>query len=319
MRVILNSDILHDQRLLVDRVTRQVQPLLNVCRDDGHIIVIPLTALLEFARKQSTYVDNEVRALERAYGLLDQFHIQYVRVEPSEIIKEPDLVAIIKNAGVTVVVENPTLADFEDAHRRACLHECPQPPQKESDEMRDLVIWAIAIRLASSHGGAILISRDEVHTNELGDHEASSAHLERFNAVPDALEYLGVQTPGAQTIRQVLTGAWTSLVKTGLPFNPEMKDVRIYRARFVQGEGSLSGATAHVEALTETGSTLDAEIQMSISGNVVTQISLADISIASVRWSSPIVRVDCDVTLPAEPDDHQERLATLRATIGGQR
>ena len=57
--------------------------------------------------------------------------------------------------------------------------------------MRDLIIWTIALRLAKTGGGAILISRDEVHAHQRGSVEADAAKLHRAKTCDEALDLLG--------------------------------------------------------------------------------------------------------------------------------
>jgi len=61
MKIILNSDILYDKQLVVDNVTKKPQKLFRACAEMGHVIVIPLTALLEFNRKQSELVEKRLQ------------------------------------------------------------------------------------------------------------------------------------------------------------------------------------------------------------------------------------------------------------------
>ena len=70
--------------------------------------------------------------------------------------------------------------------------------------MRDLVIWMVALRVARRDGGAILVSRDEVHTEERGDEEARSAGLLRARSWDEALEQLGRESPAGALARQLL-------------------------------------------------------------------------------------------------------------------
>ena len=318
MKVILNSDILFDKQLVVNSVSRKLQHLLEICRDNGHLIVLPFTALLEFQRAQKDLIPGEKSRLEDAYQRLERFKIDFVRVEPSTIIKVPDLVAVMRATGAKIRVEKPTLEDFEDAHRRACLHECPHMPERKSDEMRDLVIWNMALRLAKLDNGAILIAKDKLFTHERGDNEASEASLVRVEDIDDAVDYLDDRTVGAHRIRQLLDSVWYELVATPLPLNPEMTHVHIYRVRFTQGEGQVARASAQIQTQTTTGGVLNAEVQFSILENTVTRVALTDVSVPDAVSNLPDVSIECSALVPVEPDDYQQRLVALRAIMGGK-
>jgi hypothetical protein len=90
----------------------------------------------------------------------------------------------LRATGVQLEVENPKLEDYRNAERRACLHLSPQPPETKSDEMRDLVIWKVALRVAKRDGKAILVSRDHVHSDERGE-AAEACGLLRVQSLDD--------------------------------------------------------------------------------------------------------------------------------------
>jgi hypothetical protein len=313
MKIILNSDILHDEQLVVDNVSKRLQKLFRACAEMGHIIVIPLTALLEFGREQSELAEKTIARLESAYSLLDRFKIPYTRVEPREAVKPPDLVKLIQKSGVRVMVEEPTMEDFMEAHRRTCLHECPHPPDAKSHEMRDLVIWMIALRLASQDGGALLISGDKVHVHSRGDDEAVSVHLERVRSIEEALDYSNIETPAGRLIKQLLAPVWSDLVEAGLPLTSQMSLMGVSQIRFVQGSRGLSSAYCILKARTLDGKTLEAATEVDASDGIIT---LSNISVDNEPWRETLLTITPHKAFTHEQDDYAERLSALRAMLG---
>lgn len=164
MKVLLNSDITFPWGL--DTLPQQVIALAEACRDRRHAIALPMTTVLEFERRQTDLMTEARKALQEAAAELDRFGIAHDEVKPQDRIRAHGLDELLRATGVTVEVVTPTLEDYNDAHRRACLHLSPEPPKdpgdkKEAqDEMRDLVIWSVCVRLAREQGGALLVSHD---------------------------------------------------------------------------------------------------------------------------------------------------------------
>lgn len=320
MKVILNSDILHDERLVIDDVSKRLRAFLWACADKGHVIVIPLTALLEFNRKQSELVSKTALELKRAYDLLDRLKISYSKVDPSNIVKPPDLVGMIKKQKVEVIVEEPTLEDFQEAHRRACLHECPHIPEKKSDEMRDLLVWVIALRLAKQGGGALLLSRDEVHNNQRGDSEATETGLVRVKSVEEAEWFLDVDvgTPAARLVEQLLTPVWSDLLSQGLPLSREVSPLGVSRASFVQGVRGPSSVICAIKAKTSDGKILRAETEIHTSDGVITELKLSDVTVNGALWRDGFLTVQPNKMWGHERDDYEDRLSALMQMLEEQ-
>ncbi len=138
MKIIFNSDLLYATSLIKDKLPRQVCKFLSACKENSHEIIIPFTTLLEFNRKQSEFVNTEISALENARSKLTHYGIKVDEFQPLDLVKLPDLIQLIKDTGLSCILEEPTKNDYENAHRRACLRESPHPPNIKSDEMRDL-------------------------------------------------------------------------------------------------------------------------------------------------------------------------------------
>lgn len=313
MKVILNSDILHDERLVIDNVSRRLKAFLLACTDKGHIIVIPLTALLEFERKQSELVSKTISELEKSYDLLDRLKISYSRADPSEKVKLPDLIGMIQNQKARVTVEEPTLEDFQEAHRRACLHECPHTLEKKSDEMRDLLIWVIALRLAKQGGGALLLSRDEVHSNAIGDSEAKENGLFRVKSFEEAEWYLDVDvgTSAAMLVEQLLAPVWSDLLSQGLPLSDQVSSLGVSRPSFVQGVRGPSSVICAIKIKTPDGKTLSAETEIHTSNGIITEVKLSNITVNGELWGDGFLTIQPDKVWSYEGDDYDDRLNAL--------
>lgn len=313
MDVILNSDILRDERLITDDVSKRLRTFLQACAERNYVIVVPLTALLEFNRQQSELVPKTAAEVDRAYELLDRFKIPYSRVDPSEVVKPPNLVSLIQKHKAKIVIEEPTLQDFQEAHRRACLHESPISTAKQSDEMRDLIIWVIALRLAKQNGGALLVSRDDVHNNPLGRGEAEKIGLVCVRSVEDAEWYLDVDigTPASRLVEQLLTPIWGELLSKGLPLTDEVFPIGVSRASFDQGDHGLSSVICSIKVKTRDKKTLKADTEIHINGNVLDEVKLSDIKVDNEDWQDGFLLIRPSKVWSDEADDYENRLDAL--------
>lgn len=320
MKVIINSDIIYHSQLVIDNMSKPLQMLFRACSERGHTIIIPLTTLYEFNRKQSELVPKEISKLESAYNLLDKFNIRHSRNEPSKIVKQPDLIGLINQYEVKIIVEEPTFEDFKEAHKRACLHQSPHPPSIKSDEMRDLVIWVIALRLASRDGGALLVSRDEVHTHERGDNEANHVGLVRARSIEEALDLFDVETPSGRLIKQLLETIWTDLLDAGLPLTPMFSLIGVSGARFIQGVHGPSLASFTFKAKSPDGKMVQALTRIDAVDGIITKATLSEIAVEGEAWQEkplPLV-ISTNRAFSLEPDDFQERLDALRVLLEEQ-
>jgi hypothetical protein len=319
MRVILNSDILYHPQFVTSRLSTRLQTFLTKCAESRHIIVIPSTALLEFQRQQTVLAEQVSREIEDAYTLLDRYEISYTRVEPPTRLPHPDLIGLISALGAEVEVEQPTVADYEEAHRRACLHLAPQPPDSKNDEMRDLIIWMVALRVTERDAGALLVSRDGVHTHHLGDAEARAASLGRVDSLEEALEYLDVETPTTGVFSQLLTAVWPELVAAGLPLSLEPSILTVTRTSFIQGAQGPAEARCMMTARTQDGKTFRASVVIRSADGAMTGASFSDISVDG-KLTQPHERAVAPTRKIATGwDAYGDRLAALREVIGGDR
>lgn len=312
--IVLNSDVLWTGRFSTT-LPNSIQRFVDACRDQGHQIVIPLTTLLEFDRRQSELVSRERDGLKLAYSTLDRFGITYNRQDPDAVITAPHLLSLITGSGATAEVIEPALEDFQQAHRRACLHLAPQPPDTKNDEMRDLVIWMTAIRIARANDGALLISRDVVHTDERGNDEASTVRLTRVHSFEEALEYLEVETPAGQLFRAIMLPAWPALVDAGVPVPGNPIVLSVSNPIFVQGSQGLASASCILKVRATGNQIMQADADVQVSANRQ-RVSLTNIKIGDQAQAKPVT---VETEVPQEVlSDSEESMAELRGLLEGK-
>lgn len=203
MIVILNSDILHGKWIFNSLPTASVKKLLEVCANKDIPVLLPRTTILEFEHMQIRIREKIIAEIEKAYSTLGRYHVQVERENLEDKFKVPDLPSVLEGSGVRVLIEEPNLSDFEEAHRRACLHIPPVSKEKKSDEMRDVIIWLISLRISEEYNGGILIANDEFFHNEAIDREAIQYKLDRVKRIEDAIERLGEITVAGRIIRDL--------------------------------------------------------------------------------------------------------------------
>ncbi len=312
MKVLLNSDVAYSQGLRSD-LTKQLAALAEACKERGFEIVLPLTTVLEFERQQLAVAIQERTVLMDAAGTLDRLGIAHDAVNAEKVIQPRSLDALFREAGVKVEVIPPTLEDFNDAHRRACLHLSPQPVgDKGEDEMRDLVIWSIALRVAKTHGGALLVSRDKIHTGDLGREEADALKLSVVPSVDEALRFFKIETPDAKLFIQMLGPVWSQLPGLGLAVPAKMSVLDVRHARFVKGAGGLASALANVHVGLESGAESTVGILVQEQAEGAHTVQLFDLADAGFRQASVAIAADVQ---PNEDPAYQEKLARLRKVL----
>lgn len=315
MRVVINSDILFTQKLIAGRLPSHLEKLATECAKADAVIVLPRTALLEVERRQRQLMEGEIAAVERAFTTLRNAGVGFEEKESSKLFALPDLVELFRGLGAKVSIEEPLIEDFSDAHRRACLHLPPHSPDKKSDEMRDLVIWVIALRLARD-GGAILLSRDEVHTHERGNEEAGEVGLRRAVDVDEALEFLGVESPALKLVRLMLEPIWDDLRSLGLPLSEDPRLRKVEDASFIRGYAGIEKAAFKLEATASTGGSLQAEVEITRQGEESTSLTFRGISIDCQPLGDGKLDILINERLPLPSSNIDEPLAELRDIIG---
>jgi len=279
MKILFNSDLLYASSLIKDNLPRQLYEFLSACKQNGHGIVIPLTTLLEFDKKQSGFLNEEISGLKNAGTMLAKYGINVEEFNPTDLVKSPDLIQLIKNIGISCNMEEPTKDDYQNAHRRACLRERPHPPDIKSDEMRDLVIWEISIRVAKKNNGAILMSRDEVHTHHRGDKEASEYNLIRCNSFERAYETLSIETISAKRIKALLDKVWNDIISSDFPVVDGGQIVSIKNPIFKDTTEGYSIVSCGISINTGDGKELTAFMNMEYANDQPFEIEFRDIKI----------------------------------------
>lgn len=315
MKIIFNSDLLYATSLIKDNLPRQVNEFLNACLENGHEIVIPLTTLLEFEKKQEGFANKEISTLRNASSKLSSYGINVDDFDPKELVQSPDLIQLISVLGITCNIEQPSYADFENAHRRACTRESPHPPDIKSDEMRDLVIWEIAIRLANDNNGAILMSRDEVHTHYRGDKEASACNLIRCDSFERAFETLNIETKSASLIKSLVNSAWNEIIRSDFPVVDGGQIVSIKSPSFIDTSTGASVASCGVRFDSGDGKDLAASMKIEYMNEQPFRIQLSDIKIDN---KTEIKNIELNLGEPDVSDsDVAERLDSLKELMKG--
>ncbi len=190
MRIILNSDVIHTNRRWAKGLPPHIKKFCHAAKLAGAVLVLPRTVLLEDERHQTTLGTSLLQDAEKAISALRDAEVELPEIHIPKEMQNVSVVDALRAVGVTVEVEDPNLDDYREAERRASLHLAPHPPEGKSDEMRDLVIWQVALRLAAQDGPALIVSRDEVHIHERGEPEATIAQLLRAKSFDDALSVL---------------------------------------------------------------------------------------------------------------------------------
>jgi hypothetical protein len=314
VRIILNSDVLYGD-FSSHGLPREVQRLAGACGPAGHNIVLPLTTVLEMKHRQDELVHDARLRLTQARSVLSLQGIHVGDFDVTDVVRDVDAVALFKQLLSTTEVVPPTLEDYEDAHRRASLREAPHPEKIKSDEMRDLVIWAIAVRLSREDGRAILLSKDEVHVNSLGHEESAQVGLVRLGSVQEALEYMEVSTPAGELMEGMLSSWWDELRAEGLPIglHPSLRTVS--NVQFVQGRSGPAQANGFIKMKGDKEVSITADVEVRLPENAETSLSLTNIFIDKTPHAS--INVTHQKSVAETSVDYEERMQSLRDILGG--
>jgi len=147
MKIIIDANILYTNYLIQKALPAGLNSFFEACAKSGHVIVITQTTKLEFDRKQAEAREREMGDIQKAYRTLKKHKIRFNEINPDIVVLEPNLISLLKDSGAKVVQIEPTILDFNYAHHKACLHLTPHPPESKTDEMRDLIVWSIALQI----------------------------------------------------------------------------------------------------------------------------------------------------------------------------
>jgi hypothetical protein len=137
VRIVLNSDVLYGD--FSGGLPAALVRLAEACAEQDHILVVPTTTLLEVQRRQREITAGQRKPIQEARKILSAQRISVADFDVKAVVPDLDVRALLNNLVAEVQFMPPVLGDFEDAHRRACLHESPHPPDVKTDEMRDLI------------------------------------------------------------------------------------------------------------------------------------------------------------------------------------
>jgi hypothetical protein len=314
MKIIFNSDLLYADSLITE-LHNKLTTFLNKCKDNNHEIIIPLTSKLEFDKKQSKFVDEEKSKFKNALSMFSKYQIPISNFNIDNLIKNPDLIQLVKDIGLSCDIENPTMTDYENAHRRACLRENPHPPEIKSDEMRDLIIWEIATRIARENDHTILMSRDEVHTHHRGDLEASTVNLIRCNSFERAYEALDIETYSSKIIKSLLKKAWNEIVSSNFPIQDGAQVISIKKPIFKDTYENTSIVSCNAKFDSGDGQEITTRVKIEYVEEQPFIIEFKDIMIDSKAFNEDVV---INFEKPTISDkDLTDRFKNLKELIKG--
>ncbi len=318
MRIILNSDVLHTERPLATGLPVHLERFCREAATAGAVLVLPRTTLLENDRHQRQLTEQEITAISNAMAILGRWGVKLPTIDAQTLVEKGDLLAMLRATGIQVEVEEPLLEDYREAERRACLHLSPQPPDAKSDEMRDLVIWAVALRLARKDGRAILISRDTVHSDERGEAEAEAVGLLRTKEFDGALDLIGRESPAGIAARSMLGAVWDNLRAAGLPLPAKATLRKLTGLSFIADEeGNTRGRLSFV---------VDGPAgQLSGTANIVQaapdqiRVDLTGMKLNGTQWQTGELSIVADGELPRIAQPSRDRLEELRTVLEDRR
>lgn len=313
MRVILNSDVLYGD-FARHGLPAGVLRLADACADGGHVLVIPETALLEVERRQREIVVEERKQISGAVATLSAYGANVGAISAEELAPDVDVRDLFNQLGVEIEFPTPTIDDFRDAHARACLHESPHPPDGKSDEMRDLIIWSVSLRLAAADGHGLLVSKDRVHVHPRGDTEARESNLARVDSLEDALDYLEVKTAAGAQLEAMLAPSWERLAQAGVPLGNSPMLLSVRDAQFVQGWAGPSSASGSVRVRGEDGKMIFADVEIDVSSESMARVTMSNVRADDRSLEDVTVTADYQ---PSDLDKDHERMAALREVLGG--
>ncbi|MFN0074555.1 MAG: hypothetical protein ACKVVP_23995 [Chloroflexota bacterium] len=313
MRIIVNSDILWTNRSLATGLPTHIVKFCHEAVSADAILVLPQTVILELERKERDRVSEEIQKLRNALSLLRARGVE-PDVEPEALVVPCDLVSELRQVGIPVEVEKPLLEDYQEAERRACLHLPPHLETNKSDEMRDLVIWMVARRLAMRDGQAILLSRDKIHHDTRSRSEAENCGLWIAKNFDKALDLIGREGAASTLLRQILEPLWTGIRSSGLPLTDEIDLRRTGNVRLVADrDGRASGSFDFtVQAV---GGRLSAAMKVAQNDSGKVDVELTRLSVNGSRWGDGCLTCQIDGQLPKLFQSAEVRLHDLRALL----
>lgn len=309
MNIIFNSDLLYADSFIKDRLPRHLHNFLVECKEHGHEIIIPETTLLEFNRKQASFLQKEVSEIEAAKEKLSLYGVD-VELDIAKLVSKPDLLELIQGT-IPCIVLYPTEHVYSVAHRKACLRESPHPPEIKSDEMRDLVIWEMALQISRESGGALLMSRDEVHTHHRGDLEASGSFLIRAKSFEQAYESLSIQTESAKKVQELLSQVWKEMVQSELPLVDGSHVKSITSVLFEDRIDGTSQVECVIKLQTGDGKELESNLEIHYWQNAPYLLAFRDVKVDSSGIEDAIIELDKPEHMRSDVNDRKQSLEKI--------
>jgi hypothetical protein len=252
--------------------------------------------------------------ISAAADLLGRVGVTVAQFDAEALSKPRRLPELLAEMNIPMEIEEATLTDYQEAERRACLHLPPSLPDTKSDEMRDLVIWAVALRIARRRNGALLVSVDKVHSGELGTSEAAAVGLLRAETLDKALELLGRESPALQLAKQLLAVVWNSMRQSSLPLGDEPSLQKIANVAFsYDSDGRASGALTFVTR--GNGGVLSAHASIRQLNKNIVGLDLTSITLGGATWKTGSLSTQVEGTLPIVAPAETENLRELRELL----
>ena len=317
MKLIFNSDILYELAAAkkIGDIPGYLINFFDEIKDFGIQIGLPLTTLLELERIQKENIRKEIREFRKWSEKLNYWGITDSIPDFSEEDLKRDIAAILGGHGVDIIILEPTLEDYNDAHRRACLKLEPHSSKSGgSDEMRDLVIWCMAIRIAKEEKSAMLMSKDEVHVGSHGNEEASQVDLFRAKTYNQALKYLKMETPANLQLKELLNPVWEELSKNGLSISTPTPPLKVAAEIFVRNEFGLSSVKGKFVFQKNISDDLLGDISITLNKDVIDSVTVENLQPSDTKGKISIktdIKVDLQ-KLGLSDDDYDDRMSALQ-------
>lgn len=317
MKIIFNSDILYATNFL-QNLPNKLEIFLKACIKDKHHIIFPLTTLYEFNRKQEEFRKKEIQEINGSIKKLERYNLLTSRTQNiEESVPLIDLISMIKVLGLSCDIEEATLDDYNNAHRKACLRENPHPPEIKSDEMRDLVIWEISLRIANDNKGAILMSQDVVHIHQRGDSEAKENQLIRCKSYERAKESLSIETYAAKVIKKLIESVFEKLVASKFPIENSGHIASIENPVFSNTDYATTIVYCNVKFISGAGEHISSFLKMEYQANVVIQLDFNNIEIHTEKI---VKQKDIEINIITKDtlkSDYESKVTNLKNIIKG--
>ena len=312
MRIILNSDVLHTQKLLADGLPKHISSFCAEVVGAGASLILPETVKHELERSQGEIHKLRVIELENAAKLLRNRGVAVGEFKVESAIPAQDLVSILRETSVPVDVERATLEDYREAERRASLHLPPLSGNEKSDEMRDLIIWVIALRIAKAERGAVLISRDSTHSGDAGSVEADECQLVRAKDLEEGVEFVGKRSPALQLARKVFETVMPAILEEGVPIPRELPWRRFSRLKFDVGEEGRANMTVHFDFAAEGGGRIEGQASIHQDSTGTISLHLCEFRDQDGQWGAGFIRRTVEGELPKYTRPYEDRMTDMK-------